>query len=205
VKKTETDNTISPAVAKKVAPVIATKPATTPVATKAPAVVAKSVSTTTTVAKPSSGFFDFLKKSDSSSSTPVATVTKVAPPVASGMNKSFLTLITKLLNNDAKKISNFQKATDQFRSNVIDANSYLKTIEGLFGIEQLELVIKPLIQDLPEKDLSNKLKNSFEKLPKVTTKTTTTTSIASKSNGNGIESDFAKQLNAIKSGVKKTS
>ena len=129
------------------------------------------------------GFFSFLNSSPpapkaAASVKPVAVtkpvavakpvaVTKpvaVAKPVAAvGMNTKFLASISKLLKGDANKIKAFQAATDSFRSGDILGEVFLKTLENLFGIDNLESVVIPLVSELPERAVATKLKAAYEK------------------------------------------
>ena len=129
------------------------------------------------------GFFSFLNSSPpapkaAASVKPVAAtkavavakpvaVTKpvaVAKPVAAvGMNTKFLASISKLLKGDANKIKAFQAATDSFRSGDILGEVFLKTLENLFGIDNLESVVIPLVSELPERAVATKLKAAYEK------------------------------------------
>ena len=142
----------APKAAASVKPVAATKPVAVakPVAVTKPVAVAKPVAVTKPVAV----------------AKPVA-VTKpvaVAKPVAAvGMNTKFLASISKLLKGDANKIKAFQAATDSFRSGDILGEVFLKTLENLFGIDNLESVVIPLVSELPERAVATKLKAAYEK------------------------------------------
>ena len=104
---------------------------------------------------PAGGFFGFLN------SAPAPT--KESKGSKEGMNVKFLASISKLLKGDAKKIKTFQTATDSFRSGDLSGEVFLKTLETLFGMENIESVVIPLISELPERDAAAKLKASFEK------------------------------------------
>ena len=142
----------APKAAASVKPVAVTKPVAVakPVAVTKPVAVAKPVAVTKPVAV----------------AKPVA-VTKpvaVAKPVAAvGMNTKFLASISKLLKGDANKIKAFQAATDSFRSGDILGEVFLKTLENLFGIDNLESVVIPLVSELPERAVATKLKAAYEK------------------------------------------
>ena len=148
------------AVAKKVAP----PPSRTAVNVKAavPAAVVSEKS-----AAPSGGFFGFLNSSPPQDSRPRPTssvASSSAKPVqAVGMNVKFLASISRLLKGDSSKIKAFQSATDSFRSGAVSGDSFLKTLEILFGADALESVVVPLVSELPERDAAVKLRASFDK------------------------------------------
>ena len=148
------------AVAKKVAP----PPPKTAVNVKA-AVPAAVVSEKSVA--PSGGFFGFLNSSPPQDSKPRPTssvASSSAKPVqAVGMNVKFLASISRLLKGDSSKIKAFQSATDSFRSGAVSGDSFLKTLETLFGADALESVVVPLVSELPERDAAVKLRASFDK------------------------------------------
>jgi hypothetical protein len=148
------------AVAKKVAP----PPPRTAVNVKA-AVPAAVVSEKSVA--PSGGFFGFLNSSPPQDSKPRPTssvASSSAKPVqAVGMNVKFLASISRLLKGDSSKIKAFQSATDSFRSGAVSGDSFLKTLETLFGADALESVVVPLVSELPERDAAVKLRASFDK------------------------------------------
>jgi len=80
-----------------------------------------------------------------------------------GMNKMFQRSAQRLLKEDSSKNKSFQKATDSFRSGVLPAEAFLKTIETLFGVENVESVIVPLIAELPERAAADDLKAAYSK------------------------------------------
>lgn len=88
-------------------------------------------------------------------------VTVISKSVA--MNKVFLASISKLLKGDSTKIKSFQKATDGYRSGDLPSLPYIKTLEELFGADNLQSVVIPLISELPESDLADELEAAYKK------------------------------------------
>ena len=70
---------------------------------------------------------------------------------------------SKLLNNDQKQIGDFQSATDSYRSSDLSATKFIGYLVSTFGEDDLDLILKPLIEELPEKDLGAKLNDANEK------------------------------------------
>ena len=163
--KVETKVTPAVPTAKKVVPA----PPKVAVNVKAAAPSAAAVSEKSDA--PSGGFFGFLNssppqepkaRSTSTSSASVASSSS-KPAVAVGMNVKFLASISRLLKGDSSKIKAFQSATDSFRSGAVSGDSFLKTLEALFGSDALESVVVPLVSELPERDAAVKLRASFDK------------------------------------------
>ena len=139
-------------VAKKITPPAAATKAKVTAASPAPVV-------STSSEAPAGGFFGFLN----SSPTPTKVTTTMKPSVAVGMNVKFLASISKLLKGDAQKIKAFQTATDSFRSGDVPSEAFLKTLENLFGTDNLESVVIPLVSELPERTVATKLKAAYDK------------------------------------------
>ncbi len=101
------------------------------------------------------------------SSRPPSTAQAQTVKGPAAMNLNFQRMITKALNNDVNKITAFQKLTDNYRSGNLDPKQFITFIDRLFTSSPssmaLETVLLPLINELPEKDLSNKLKTAFDK------------------------------------------
>mmetsp|Transcript_8381 Transcript_8381/g.9153 ORF Transcript_8381/g.9153 Transcript_8381/m.9153 type:complete len:1137 (+) Transcript_8381:88-3498(+) len=121
-----------------------------------PVVKATEQKTTTTV-----------KVAPQPSSRPPSPVQAQTVKGPAAMNLNFQRMITKALNNDVNKITAFQKLTDNYRSGNLDSKQFITSIDRLFTSSPssmaLETVLVPLINELPEKDLSNKLKAAFDK------------------------------------------
>ena len=94
--------------------------------------------------------------------TRAAPTTKSSKPVA--MNSKFLQTISKLSKGDSSKIKSFQKSTDEYRAGSLTADNFLKQIEVLFGVENVDEVIKPLCDELPELERSKTLLATYKNL-----------------------------------------
>jgi hypothetical protein len=149
------EEVVAPAVAKKVAVVDAKKKvavsAPTPVAIVTPAPVAAPA--------PSGGLFGFLGNKGKDSAPAKASTS--SPAV--GMNVKFQAAVSKLLKGDTVKIKTFQRATDRLRSDDISGDEFLLTLETLFGAEDLESVVIPLISELPERKTADTLQAAYDK------------------------------------------
>ncbi|KAJ1424846.1 hypothetical protein B484DRAFT_451355 [Ochromonadaceae sp. CCMP2298] len=82
---------------------------------------------------------------------------------ARSINRSFQTKVSRLLNNDRRKILTFQRATDGFRSEGISSNAYIIALEGLFGASLLGTVVGPLVLEIPEKETARSLKAAYDR------------------------------------------
>ena len=79
------------------------------------------------------------------------------------MNAKYQLTASALLKKDPVKLRSFQKATDQYRSADITSDTFISNLETLFGKENLESIVQPLIEGLPEKESGLVLKKAFEK------------------------------------------
>eukprot|EP01041_Mallomonas_annulata_P005334 gene5334-10666_t len=94
---------------------------------------------------------------------PKASPVQMKPADGPSMNAKYQLTASNLLKKDPVKIRAFQKATDQYRSADIDVQQFLTSLENLFGREDLESVVQPLIEGLPEKEIGKTLKVAFDK------------------------------------------
>ena len=139
-------------VAPKVTPVTKASPTTTKITPIAP-VTPKSEVT--------GGFFGFLNPKPAVPA-PKDSIIKSTGKSSTSMNAKFLSLVSTSLKKDASKIVVFQKTTDSYRAGNINATAFIKALENLFGEALLDSIITPLILELPEKSLADKLKKEFE-------------------------------------------
>merc|ERR1711871_1066276 len=72
-------------------------------------------------------------------------------------------IAAKLLNNDKKLIAEFQNATDSYRTSDLSAPKFIDYLVSTFGEEDLDLILEPFFEELPEKDIGIKLKDANEK------------------------------------------
>ena len=114
----------------------------------------------------SKGLFSFFNKKEETSATAgAAKMTDSAQAVAAavGMNAKFQSTVLKLLKGDNNKVKAFQRATDDFRSGDVSGETFIQTLESLFGSDALESVVTPLVSELPERTMAGNLKVAYEK------------------------------------------
>jgi hypothetical protein len=93
---------------------------------------------------------------------PVTTAPGKPAPAAPSMNAKFRAMVDRVLKGDITKIGTFQKSTDALRAGDVTAKAYLATVRQLFGESMLDTVLTPLISELPERDVANRLKAEWD-------------------------------------------
>lgn len=112
------------------------------------------------------GLFSFFNKKEETSATAGAekiTDSAQAVVAAVGMNAKFQSTVLKLLKGDNNKVKAFQRSTDDFRAGDVSGETFIQTLESLFGSDALESVVTPLVSELPERTMAGKLKVAYEK------------------------------------------
>ena len=148
----------------KIAPTVETK--------EKARVIAKASAPVTQAAAPTAaqdsgkGLFSFFNKKEEISAVAVTAKTAESSKsvaAAVGMNAKFQSTVLKLLKGDNGKVKAFQRATDDFRSGDVSGEAFIQTLETLFGSDALELVVTPLVSELPERTMAVKLKVAYDK------------------------------------------
>lgn len=161
---------LSSPLAARNAPVV-TKIAPTVIKEKARVIVKASAPVTQAAAPTAAqdsgkGLFSFFNKKEEISAVAVTAKTAESSKsvtAAVGMNAKFQSTVLKLLKGDNGKVKAFQRATDDFRSGDVSGEAFIQTLETLFGSDALELVVTPLVSELPERTMAVKLKVAYDK------------------------------------------
>ncbi|CAN0045088.1 unnamed protein product [Laminaria digitata] len=82
------------------------------------------------------------------------------------MDDSFLRKVSVMLKRNQAKIKKFQQLTDRFRGGLIKAPVYYAGVEDLFGADNVEEIIGPLLAALPENDKRKTLQDVYNKAQK---------------------------------------
>lgn len=112
----------------------------------------------------SSGFGGLFGLFGSAAKAQVSTSKSDAP--ATSMNPKYLATVSLLLKNDTAKSVSFQRITNSFRVGNTTPADYIKEVEKIFGAGDLDKVILPLTQELPEKAIAVKLAEVYKKIKK---------------------------------------
>jgi hypothetical protein len=148
----------------KIAPTVETKEKAR-VSVKASAPVTQAAAPTAAQDSGKGLFSFFNKKEEISAIAVTAKIAESSKSVAAavGMNAKFQSTVLKLLKGDNGKVKAFQRATDDFRSGDVSGEAFIQTLETLFGSDALELVVTPLVSELPERTMAVKLKVAYDK------------------------------------------
>eukprot|EP00752_Nemacystus_decipiens_P003949 g3616.t1 len=79
------------------------------------------------------------------------------------MDDSFLRKVSVMLRRNQAKIKKFQQLTDRFRGGLIKAPAYYEGVEELFGEDNVDEIIGPLLAALPENDKRKTLQAVYSK------------------------------------------